>query len=317
MIDVDNSKLEFSVMVNDRYGYHKIKEITLECEKLGYAALWMPDHLQRDSSNAECWTTLSALASQTERIRLGSLVTNNTLRMPSIFAKMIANLDNISNGRIEIGYGTGHVETESRAYGVNFPKPGVRIAMMVEGIKILKMMLKDGGGSFQGKYYQIEDAICDPSSVQRPHPPILIGSRAGKRMMRITARYANRAHFMAKTKPDLFNAIERLKQDCQKIGRPYDSITKTGSMNVAIAFDDAEIEKRCKYIYKSRSRVVKYEDWLKVAKDIDIIGLPHECINKINEHLSHGINYFVLKFPLQTMINDLRIFNDYVIATNH
>jgi alkanesulfonate monooxygenase SsuD/methylene tetrahydromethanopterin reductase-like flavin-dependent oxidoreductase (luciferase family) len=148
-----------------------IMDVVKECEVLGYHSAWMNDHVNKH--NLECWTTLSALAAATERIRLGTQVLCNTYRNPALLAKMSATLDYISGGRLEFGIGAGSNwdEGEHRAYGIPFPTPIERIRRMEEAITIIKKLWTEENASFIGRYYTIHDAICNPKPLQTPHPP--------------------------------------------------------------------------------------------------------------------------------------------------
>jgi alkanesulfonate monooxygenase SsuD/methylene tetrahydromethanopterin reductase-like flavin-dependent oxidoreductase (luciferase family) len=123
----------------------------------------------------ECWTALSALARDTRRLRLGTSVLCHSYRSPAVLAKMAATLDVISEGRLDLGLGAGWFEQEYRAYGIPFPRIGERIDQLAEGVEIIRRMWTEAHPRFQGRHYAIDDAVCDPPPLQRPHPPIWIG----------------------------------------------------------------------------------------------------------------------------------------------
>ena len=153
-----------------------IRDMVLECERLGYDSVHLDDHLMyRKTPILECWTTLSALSAVTTRIRLGTTVLCASFRNPALLAKMAATLDVISNGRLDLGVGAGVQENEHKAYSIAFPKPSMRIERLKEAIIIMKKMWTEEKATYIGKHYRINDAVCEPKPVQKPHLPITIG----------------------------------------------------------------------------------------------------------------------------------------------
>lgn len=192
-------KIRFgAILPLNQVNFTNLKSEALECEKLGFHAIWLSDHffpfpLYGASSmpRLECWTSLSGLASVTKKLRLGTLVLCNSYREPSVLAKMASTLDNISNGRLEFGIGAGWFEAEYRAYGIPFENAPVRISRLREGIQVIKKMWTEENPRFEGKYYTIRDAFCNPKPVQEPHPPIWIGGSGEKLLLRVVAEFAD------------------------------------------------------------------------------------------------------------------------------
>ena len=152
--------------------FERVRNVVLECERLGYDSIWLDDHLMYGKTPIlECWTTLSALASLTAKIRLGTMVLCNSYRNPALLAKMAATLDVISNGRLELGIGAGVQKDEHEAYGIPFPKPSERIERMKEAVEIIKKLWTEENANYQGKYYTVNEAVCLPKPLQKPHPP--------------------------------------------------------------------------------------------------------------------------------------------------
>jgi alkanesulfonate monooxygenase SsuD/methylene tetrahydromethanopterin reductase-like flavin-dependent oxidoreductase (luciferase family) len=138
----------------------------------------------------DCWIGLAALAADTRRVRLGTLVAAAGFRTPSILAKMTSTLDVISHGRLIVGIGAGWCDWEHRAYGLPFPPIGERMERLEEAIRILLAMWSDERATFRGKHFQVEGAVCAPKPLQKPHPPLLIGGSGAKVTLRLTAQYA-------------------------------------------------------------------------------------------------------------------------------
>ena len=159
-----------------RERFCEIRDIVLECEKLGYHSVWLDDHLMyNDWPILECWTTLSALAALTSKIRLGTMVSCNAHRNPALLAKAAATLDVISGGRLELGIGAGVQEKEHLAYGFGFPNLNVRVERLGEALQVIRQLWTQEKATFRGKHYALKDAVCEPKPIQKPYPPITVG----------------------------------------------------------------------------------------------------------------------------------------------
>jgi F420-dependent oxidoreductase-like protein len=186
---------------------------------------WTFDHfypIYSDSSGPclEGWITLTALAQATRRLRLGTLVTGIHYRHPAVLANMVATLDIISGGRVELGIGAGWNVEESGAYGIELGSPKERSDRFEEACEVLTGLLSpQETTTFKGRYYQLTDARCNPKPVQQPHPPICIGGSGEKRTLRTTARFAQHWNFVGGTPDQFRHARDVLYQHCADIGR--------------------------------------------------------------------------------------------------
>ncbi len=185
---------------------------------------WTFDHFYpifSDSSGPclEGWTTLTALAQATKRLRLGTLVTGIHYRHPAVLANMAAALDIISNGRLELGIGAGWNEEESGAYGIELGSIKERFDRFEEACEVLIGLLSQETTSFDGKFYQLKDARNEPKGPQKPHPPICIGGSGEKRTLRITARYADHWNFVGGPPEEFARKRDVLAAHCADIGR--------------------------------------------------------------------------------------------------
>src|ERR687892_877490 len=166
-----------------------VRDAALLAERAGFSSVWVSDPLFLDwgkyggpstvQGALECWTTLSALAAVTERVRLGSLTLCNDLRNPALVAKMAATLDRLSGGRLDLGMGAGWYEPEFRAAGIPFDPPGTRIRRLGEAAEIVTRLLAGEELIFKGRYYTIAGALARPGPVQEPRPPLWIGGKGG------------------------------------------------------------------------------------------------------------------------------------------
>jgi F420-dependent oxidoreductase-like protein len=186
---------------------------------------WTFDHFYpifSDSSGPclEGWITLTALAQATRRLRLGTLVTGIHYRHPAVLANMAATLDIVSGGRLELGVGAGWNEEESGAYGIELGTPRERSDRFEEACEVLAGLLSPPERfSFQGRYFQLADAMCNPKPVQQPHPPICIGGSGEKRTLRTAARFAQHWNFVGGTPEQFSRARDVLHQHCADVGR--------------------------------------------------------------------------------------------------
>ncbi len=207
----------------------------------GWDGIWLADHFMPNAEDTsppfpEAWTTLAALASQVERVRLGTLVTGNTYRHPAVLAKMAATVDHISGGRVVLGLGSGWQENEHRQYGIPFNTFGERLAKLDEACQVIKGLFANPATNFSGKHYQLTDAVLEPKPVQA-NLPLLIGGGGEKVTLKITAKYAD--EWNAWGEPELLtHKMAILDQHCADVGRDPNAIQRSA---VALLFlnDDA------------------------------------------------------------------------------
>jgi F420-dependent oxidoreductase-like protein len=188
--------------------------------------IWSPDkEADHNEPCLEGWTMLAALAQATKRLRLGTLVTGVHYRNPAILANMAATIDVISNGRLELGIGAGWNEQESGAYGIELGTPGERSDRFEEGCQVLIGLLSQESTDFDGSYYRLTDARCEPKGPQRPHPPIVIGGSGERRTLLTAARYAQHWNFLGGPVDDFARKRDVLFSHCRDVGRDPKEIT--------------------------------------------------------------------------------------------
>lgn len=220
------TRLRFGIKTAPQYTtYQDMLRIWQEADEIPIMEhAWLFDHFMPLGSDPtgpclEGWTLLAAFAALTKRLRLGLMVTGNTYRHPAVLANMAATIDVISNGRLDFGIGAGWNETEHSAYGIPLYTPGERIRRLGEACEIFRLMWTEKAPSFEGKYYQIKDAYCEPKPIQKPYPPIVIGGSGEKLTLRVVAQYADIWNFVGGP-VDLFqHKIQVLAEHCKAIGR--------------------------------------------------------------------------------------------------
>jgi F420-dependent oxidoreductase-like protein len=288
-----------------------LKNLVTSAETLGFDSFWVMDHLhqipivgKQDEPMLEGWTTLSVLAGISSKIKLGTMMTGNIYRHPSILAKISATLDVLSKGRLFMGIGAGWNEEESLAYGIPFPSVKERFLRLEEAIQIIrKMWTEEPSASFSGKYYQIKNAYCNPKPIQKPSPPIMVGGSGEKWTLRIVAKYADACNLFGSVET-IKRKLSILKEHCRSVGRDYDSILKTKLGGVAIE-DDKELARR-----KLRQILNMPEEQI---NEFAIYGTPEDVLRQ-NELLEEaGIQYFIVDFDASKELQALEIFAKEII----
>ena len=224
--------LRFGIKVAQMGGsYAEMRDAWLEADRLGFDTAWGHDHLlnQNDVGRPEDegWAILTALLVESRRIRGGLMVTANTFRHPAVLAKMATTVDVISGGRLDVGLGAGWFEEEHRQYGIALPPLKERMARLDEACQVLKALWTSPRASFDGAHYQLRDAIHEPKPVQKPHPPLVIGTRGERVGLRIAARYADVWNMANGTTEEFRTKSAKLDEHCRAVGRDPASIERS------------------------------------------------------------------------------------------
>lgn len=185
---------------------------------------WLFDHFMPivgDPSGPclEGWSLLSALAASTERLRVGLMVTGNTYRHPAVLANIAATVDIISGGRLDFGIGAGWNELEHNAYGIPLYPVGERIRRLGEACQVIRLLWTEQAPSFEGKYYHLTEAYCEPKPVQKPYPPFVIGGSGEQLTLRVVARYADIWNYVTGPVEEFKRKNAVLDQHCGVVGR--------------------------------------------------------------------------------------------------
>jgi F420-dependent oxidoreductase-like protein len=185
---------------------------------------WLFDHFapiqgDLDGPCLEGWTLLAAYAAQTSRLRIGLMVVGNTYRHPAVLAKMAATVDVISGGRLDLGLGAGWNEYEHASMGIPLYAPAERIGRLEEACALISLLYSQRTTDFDGKYYQLKEARCEPKPVQRPHPPFVIGGGGERLTLRVVARYADVWNFGGGPVEQFERKVGILREHCAAIGR--------------------------------------------------------------------------------------------------
>jgi F420-dependent oxidoreductase-like protein len=273
--------------------YETMTRVAREAERLGFASVWLSDHLFSDSSPQpeerlyfECWTTTAALARDTRHVRIGQLVTCNGFRHPSLLAKMASTVDVMSHGRLICGIGAGWYEREYSAYGYSYPDPPTRLRQLRDTLQILHALWTQPEAHVEGISSSIRGAINQPKGVQRPHIPLLVGGKGEQVTLKLVARYADACNFTHPSLEELAHKFALLKRYCDAIGREYQQLQRTIYVNGFLAATDAEAEEKVQQAHSKFS--------IEHVRTRGLLGSPQTVRARLQELEQMGVQEVIV-----------------------
>jgi F420-dependent oxidoreductase-like protein len=264
--------------------YDTLLTVAKATEDLGFDAFFRSDHYLRMGSvdglpgPTDAWITLAGLARETRRIRLGTLMTAGTFRLPGVLAIQVAQVDQMSGGRVELGLGAGWFEEEHTAYGIPFPKE--KFARLEEQLAIVTGLWETAPGQtfdFHGQFYDLTDSPALPKPAQRK-VPVLIGGHGATRTPRLAARYADEFNMPFGSVEDSERQFGRVRAAAEAAGRPADEITYSNALVVCVGKDDQEVARRAAVIGREVDEL----------KTNGLAGTPAEVVEKIGRYAGIG-----------------------------
>jgi F420-dependent oxidoreductase-like protein len=273
--------------------YATLLAVAQATEQLGFDAFFRSDHYLSMGGPGlpgptDAWVTLAGLARETSRIRLGTLMSPVTFRLPGPLAIEVAQVDNMSGGRAELGLGTGWFDGEHTAYGIPFPPVGERFDRLAEQLEIITGLWGTPEGeaySFDGRHYTLSGSPALPKPVQRPHPPVLVGGAGPRRTPQLAARFADEYNIPFATLADSEAAFERVRHACQETGRDPGSLVYSVAHTVCCGRDDAELRRRAK--------AAGHE--LDDLRRIGLAGSPAQIVDKLGQLAGAGASRVYLQ----------------------
>lgn len=257
-------------------------------------SIWLFDHFHTvpepsAETTFECWTTTAALARDTSRVNIGQMVGCNGYRNPALYAKISSTVDVASHGRLYAGIGAGWYEHEWKAYGYEWPELRDRMGAFREAVEIVHGMWTEDGFQYNGKYYSVDKPYNEPKGVRKPHPSLWIGGGGEKVTLKLVAKYGDAANVGGGDPAVIRNKLAILKSHCDNLGRDYDRIIKSTSLNVfpIDAGDDPKAATE-----KARGGV----DWDGFAAQT-VIGTDDEIAAKVDGALEAGADYLIFYVP--------------------
>ena len=247
--------MDLRIFVEAQQGasYDQQLSVALAAEDAGFDAFFRSDHYMAMGGGGlpgptDAWTTLAGIARETSRLRLGTLVSPATFRLPGPLAITVAQVDAMSGGRVELGIGTGWYDAEHAAYAIPFPPLGARFEMLEEQLEIVHGLWSTPEGErfgFEGRYYAVEESPALPKPVQQPHPPIIMGGRGEKRTPRLAARFADEFNAPPFSTIHVFTDLRaRVSAACEAAGRDPGDLTFSAAVMVCCGADEGEVVAR-------------------------------------------------------------------------
>jgi F420-dependent oxidoreductase-like protein len=266
--------------------FDRVIEQAKAAEAAGFSLVTVMDHLYQIAGVGaetepmlEGWSVLNALARETKRVRLGTLVTGVTYRNPAMLAKMTTTLDVISGGRALLGLGAAWNETEHKGYGYDFPPIRERMDRLEEALTIIKAMFTEDRATFHGRYYRVDEALNSPRPIQPGGPRILIGGGGEQRTLKIAARFADMTHWFPLGLEGLAHKNEVLVRHCEAIGRDPGTIERTMATPVLVAPNGAAARAMIEALPAERRQYVKG-------------GKPEQAAEALRPYLDAGFTGF-------------------------
>lgn len=306
--------MDFRVFVEPQQGatYSDQLAVARAAEALGYSAFFRSDHYLAMSGDGlpgptDSWVTLAGIARETSTIRLGTMVTSATFRHPGPLAISVAQVDEMSGGRVELGLGAGWFEAEHQAYAIPFPPLGERFDRLEEQLRILTGLWDTPVGKtfdFAGEHYTVVDSPALPKPVQDPHPPIVIGGMGAKRTPALAAEFASEFNVPFVSLDTLKTQFARVATALADAGRPADALTYSAAFVVCAGRDEAQIAKRAAAINREVDEL---------RSNSPLVGTPTEIVDKLGPFLEAGVQRVYLQLLDQSDLEHLELFAGEVV----
>jgi len=275
-------------------------------EEEGFDAFFRSDHYLRMSPGdglpgpTDSWITLAGLARDTSRIRLGTLVTSATFRLPGLLAISVAQVDAMSGGRVELGLGAGWFDAEHKAYGFPFPPTKERFDRLEEQLAIVTGLWATPPGAkfeFAGRYYRLEDSPALPKPVQSPRPPVIVGGVGPIRTPSLAARFADEFNTPFLQPGDVKTQFERVMKECEALGRDPASMKLTSAVAVCCGADAADIQRRAENIGQTVEHL----------RSFGACGTPEEVAERLRQYAAAGAEAIYMQLIDMTDLDQIRL----------
>jgi F420-dependent oxidoreductase-like protein len=306
--------VDFRAFVEPQQGatYADQLAVAKAAEAAGYSAFFRSDHYVSMSGDGlpgptDSWVTLAGLARETSSIRLGTMVTAATFRYPGPLAISVAQVDEMSGGRVELGLGAGWFEAEHKAYAIPFPPLGERFERLREQLDIITGLWTTPDGekfNYTGKHQSVEDSPALPKPAQRPHPPIIVGGGGPKRTPELAARFATEFNIPFVPLDALKTIYDRVRAAVADAGRSPDSLTYSAAFVVCAGRDDAQVATRAAAIGRQVNEL---------RGSSPLAGTPNEIVDKLGPFAEAGVQRAYLQLLDMSDLDHLDLFASEVI----
>jgi F420-dependent oxidoreductase-like protein len=286
--------MRFALMTEPQqgYSYQDILDAALAAEEAGFETFFRSDHYtsfpgRSGLPTTDAWTTLAGLARDTRRIGLGTMVSPVTFRLPGVLAKVVATVDEMSGGRVEVGVGAGWHEEEHAQLGIPYPDAKGRVDRLEESLRILRGLWDEPDGwTFEGRHYQVRGSLFRPRE-RRPH--LIVGGTGKPRSIRLAATFADEYDISSSTPAEVRDINARLDEACRSVGREPRSLARSVMAGALVGRDEAEVEDRLTaQLAIFGSSADAGEAWLDARRDRWVLGTPEQALARIAEYRSSG-----------------------------
>jgi F420-dependent oxidoreductase-like protein len=301
--------MDYRIFVEPQQGasYSDQLKVAQTAESLGFSAFFRSDHYLAMSGDGlpgptDSWVTLGAIARETSSIRLGTLVTSTTFRHPGPLAVAVAQVDEMSNGRVDLGIGAGWFEREHLAYAIPFPPLSERFARLTEQLEIITGLWTAPVGEtfdYAGAHYAINHSPALPKPVQRPHPPIIVGGLGTRRTPALAATFADEFNVPFSSLDTVKTQFQRVRGAVDSVGRTTDSMTYSAAFVVCAGRDTAETARRAAAIGR---------DLDELRSNSPLVGTPDEIVQRLGRFAEIGVQRVYLQLLDMSDMEHLQLF---------
>src|SRR5262245_19773348 len=281
--------------------------LALACEEHGFDGLFRSDHYlsfehPKERGAFDAWSTLAALASITERVRLGTLVSPVGFRHPALLSKAVVTVDHASDGRAELGMGAGWFEREHRAFGFPFPSTAERLDILTEQVEIVHRLWDrdEDEVDFEGTHYRLEACPSLPKGVQDPHPTLIVGGGAGPRSTALAARWADEYNVVFSDPATAREQRQRVRAACAAIGRDADEVRFSVMTRLVIGADDGEVRERAAALMEVQDERGDVDDYIEDMRSNMTVGTPDQVLERLRAFAEAGAE----RVFLQHLVHD-------------
>ena len=295
--------MDFALLIEPNLGmtYGQQVELAQRAESAGLGTLYRSDHYQSSPGpegreTTDAWAVIAGLVRETSRIRHGTLVSPVTFRHPGNLAKIVATVDHMSGGRVDLGLGSGWFEPEHRQYGFPFPDLPTRVDMLEEQLAVITGLWGEPDGwSFQGKHYRVDSSRFVPRPLQQPRPPIILGTKGAARGIRLAAQYADELNVYQAGPPRAREVFASLDAECRSIGRDPRSVRRSVLLGAAVGDDQAEADRRLAAVLRLFESEGSADRWTAENGDFWLLGTPADAEQTVVEFAAAGAERVVFQ----------------------
>jgi F420-dependent oxidoreductase-like protein len=309
--------MRFALMTEPQQGltYEEIRAAARTAEEAGIEAFFRSDHYSSFPGasglpTTDAWTTLAGLARETSRIGLGALVSPVTFRIPGSFAKVIQTADEMSDGRIEVGFGAGWNDEEHAQLGIPFPPIDERYDMLEEELTIIHgLWTEPDGWSFSGRHWQVRDAKRHGEIARggRRHPHILLGGAGKRRLAELVARFADEFNLNSASPDAAAEAFERVRAACREARRDPDELVYSAMTGVLVAETATELSDRVTQLLEQMGTKDDAQEWLAARRSRWVMGTPDEAWGQVRNMEAVGVQRIMLQDLLPRDLDQIRL----------